>query len=123
MGDIRIGKVSAVHYEEGTIDMVFEDEEDTVRQGIPLFSEEYKMPEVGDLMAVIIQSNSGRSEQGYAIGKPYHEENKPEKEGKKNLYFKRFSDKAYVHYDPDTGVLEIAAPKVVIGTLTGYVKE
>ncbi len=113
MKDIRIGKVSCVHYDTGAIDVLFEDEEDLVRQNIPLVSNEYKMPEVGDMVTVIFQSNSDSSEQGFAIGQPYSSANKPEKYGR-GMYFKRFSKTAFICYDPKSDTLEIHANNVRI---------
>lgn len=113
MKDIRIGKVSAVHYDTGMVDVLFEDEEDLVRRNLPLFSAEYLMPSVNDLVTVIFQSNSGTAEQGYVIGVPYTDHNRPVRAGR-GVYYKRFSDTAYLYYDPDSDTLEISAGKVVI---------
>lgn len=113
MNEIRIGLVSAVSYKTGSVDVIFPDEEDTVYQDCSMLSGEYQMPKVNDLVAVVFQTNSAGADQGFVIGVPYSSENLPEKYGK-NVYFNKLSEKAYIHYDPDTETLHLHAPHVVI---------
>ena len=113
---IRVGKVSSVDYLAGTVDVIFSDEEDSVRRGIPVFSSEYIMPKINDMVVVIFQSNSGTREQGYVVGTPFSEKNMPEVSGK-GVFFKRFSDTAYMQYDPESDTLTIDAGKVRIRNL------
>lgn len=84
---------------------------------LPFISREYWMPEVGDSVVVIFQSNSGSSQQGYILGTFYNGDNRPECSGK-GVYFKRFSETAYIRYNQDTDVLEIYANKVVVHNLS-----
>ena len=44
--DIRVGRVSAVNYEAGTISVVYEDRDGSVTKDIPMLSHEYMMPEM-----------------------------------------------------------------------------
>lgn len=113
---IRVGKVSSVDYLAGTVDVIFSDEEDSVRREIPVFSSEYIMPKINDMVVVIFQSNSGSREQGYVVGTPFSEKNMPEVSGK-GVFFKRFSDTAYMQYDPESDTLTIDAGKVKIRNL------
>ena len=113
MREVRIGKVSRVNYEKGTIDVILEDEEEAVRHDLPLFSDEYRMPKVDEMVTVIFKTNSGKREEGYVIGVPFQKENVPEYTGK-DVYYKRLSKEAFVHFDPETGVLKIHAPRVII---------
>lgn len=116
MNEIRIGRVSSVNYDSGSIDVIFPDEEENVYVDCPLMSCEYQMPKVNDMVTVIFQTNSDGADQGYVIGVPFTEENQPEVKGK-NVYFKRFSKDAYIMFDPDTESLVIHAPKVIIDNL------
>ena len=50
--DIRVGRVSAVNYEAGTISVVYEDRDGSVTKDIPMLSHEYMMPEPGDMVQV-----------------------------------------------------------------------
>ena len=116
LNEIRIGRVSSVNYVEGSIDVVFPDEEDTVYQDCALLSEQYRMPKANEMVTVIFQTNSQGADQGYVIGIPFSAENLPEEYGKE-VYFKRFSPKAYEYYDPDTETLHLYAPHVVVHNL------
>ncbi|MCI8337938.1 MAG: hypothetical protein HFH62_04520 [Lachnospiraceae bacterium] len=113
---IRVGRVSSVDYRAATVDVIFADEEDSVRRGLPILSEEYRMPGINDMVVVIFQSNSGAREQGYVVGTPFRRANVPENCGK-GAYYKRFSDTAYMEYDPESDTLTINAGKVVVRNL------
>ena len=117
MNEIRIGLVSSVNYERGTVDVVFQDKDTSVMVDLPLFSNEYQMPSVNDLVTVIFQTNSGKSANGYVVGKPYSSDNLPEQTGR-GVYFKRFGKNAYIKYDPDSDTLCLHAGSVVIDGLT-----
>lgn len=110
---IRVGRVSSVNYEAGTVDVILRDEEDSVRHGLPVFSAEYQMPGINDMVVVIFQSNSGSRDQGYVVGTPFSEANRPKISGK-GVYFKKLSPTAYIQYDPREDELTIAAGKVSI---------
>ncbi len=114
---IRIGKISTIHYEAGTADVYFDDEEESVKTALPFLAHEYNMPSVNDTVVCIFQSNSGSNEQGYILGPVYSQANQPEYFGK-GVYFKRLSDTSYIKYDPATDTLDIHASKVVIHNLS-----
>lgn len=118
MKEIKIGKVSSVDYQRGEVDVIFEDEESSVKVGLPLFSSEYQMPAVNDRVTVIFQNNSQEAARGYVIGKPYSRDNMPEEYGK-GVYFKRLGKNAYVKYDPSSDTLYLCAGKVVLVDLAG----
>lgn len=115
MKDIRIGRISSINYNDGTADVYFKDEEDHIITDLPFFSNEYKMPDINDNVVVIFQSNN--SSQGFILGPFYNKNNKPEHSGK-NVYFKRFSKKSFIRYDPEKDMIEISADKVVIKNLS-----
>lgn len=119
MNEIRIGMVSSVNYKQGTVDVVFQDKDFTVMVDLPLFSDEYQMPSVNDLVTVIFQTNSDKSAQGYVVGKPYSSDNMPEQSGK-GVYFKRFGSNAYMQYDPENDTLYIHAGRVVVEGLSDH---
>lgn len=119
MNEIRIGMVSSVNYKRGTVDVVFQDKDSSVLLDLPLFSAEYQMPSVNDLVTVIFQTNSDKSAKGYVVGKPYSSDNMPEQSGK-GVYFKRFGRNAYMKYDPESDTLYIHAGRVVVDGLSDY---
>ena len=53
----RVGRVSAINYEAGTISVVYEDQDGSVTKDVPMLSHEYFMPEVGMQVAVCHLSN------------------------------------------------------------------
>lgn len=116
MNEIRIGRVSSVNYKQGTVDVVFPDKDSKVLVDLPLFSGEYQMPAVNDLVTVIFQIDSNHSVQGYVVGKPYSGDNMPEQFGK-GVYFKRLGKNAYIKYDPENDTLYLHAGTVVIDGL------
>ena len=86
--DIRVGRVSAVNYEAGTISVVYEDRDGSVTKDIPMLSHEYMMPEPGDMVQVSHLSNG--QEYAVCMGRFWSEENPPQESGP-GLYRKDFS--------------------------------
>ena len=73
---IRFGKVSNINYETGCMEIVYEDREDSVTDMIPMLANAgYKMPKVGDIVAVAHNSNG--SEEGVVMGTVWGENEKP----------------------------------------------
>lgn len=109
--NIRLGKVSAVEYATGMVRVVYHEKDDAVTRLIPLISNEYQMPEIGDQVLVLHLSN-GR-EAGVVMGRPWSGKNKPP-EGSAGLYRKdmaRNPGEAMIRYK--SGVLTIRAPEVL----------
>lgn len=112
---IRMGKVSAVDYADGMVSVVYHDKDDSVTRPIPMLSDEYHMPEVGDMVLVVHLSNG--TEAGVVLGRPWNSKNRPA-EGGKGLYRKEFGRKpgeAIIRYKD--GVLQIRAPQVLLENL------
>lgn len=110
--EIRLGKVSAIDYAAGMIRVVYHEKDDSVTRLIPLLSDEYSMPEVGDQVLVLHLSNG--AEAGVVLGRPWSEKNAPP-EGEKGLYRKdmaRTPGEAMIRYKD--GTLTIKAAKVVV---------
>lgn len=74
---IRIGKVSKINYEKGMIRVTYPDLDDSVTAEFPVFSftDEYKMPKVGQEVLVLHLSN-GQSA-GILMGKYWNKKNVP----------------------------------------------
>lgn len=97
--EVRVGKVSAIDYERGMIQVVYHDKDDEVTRHIPLLSHEYMMPPVGALVAVAHLTNG--SEAGVVFWRPWSDKNVPP-EGYEGLYRKDFDLepwKCYIRYD------------------------
>lgn len=101
---IRIGSVSKVNYEYGTIEVTYEDREDSVTDEICMVSNSrYRMPVVGMLACVL--HNSDSQEMGTCIGTFWNDDYKPV-EGKEGRYRYDYNDKqgkAFEQYDGDSG--------------------
>ena len=116
MNEIRIGRVSSVNYDAGSVDVVFLDEEETVCQDCSMMSNEYRMPKINQMVLVVFKTNSRGADEGYVIGVPFSAENMPEEKGK-DVYYMRFSEEAYVYYDAAKETLHFHAPKIIIDNL------
>lgn len=112
----RIGLVSSVNYEAGTVRVTYPDMDDSVTVEIPMLStvaDEYFMPKVDDQVLVCHLSNG--AEYGVIMGRPWDEEHKPAESGE-GLYRKDFDrdlGKAFLRYDANSGELKIKAKKIV----------
>lgn len=108
----RLGKISSIDYESGMVRVVYHEKDDAVTRLIPLLSDEYKMPTVGDQVLVIHLSNG--TEAGVVLGRPWSEKNVPPENGK-GLWRKDLGEsygEAFMKYKD--GTLTIKAANVVI---------
>lgn len=73
MGDIRIGKVSSIDYDNGMVQVLYTDRDGAVTKALPVltFNDEYKMPSVGSYVLVVHLSNG--TEAGYILGTYWNE--------------------------------------------------
>lgn len=104
---VRIGEVSKVNYDKGTIEVAYKDRDDSVTDEICMVSNNlYRMPVVGQMACVL--HNSADQEMGTCIGTFWNDDNKPPG-GKEGLYRYDYNDKqgvAYESYDGESGDYE-----------------
>ena len=112
---IRIGKVSSVNAEKGTVRVVIDDQQDVVTNDLPLLSGEYNMPAVSDLVLCLFLGNG--ISQGFCLGKYFSTVNPPPVTDPEVIY-KDFGDGSYIKYDKSIKTLTIKADVVVDGDLT-----
>lgn len=98
--NIRVGNVSKVDYKKGMIEATYPDLDDSVTDAFPVFSftDEYKMPEVGDEILVLHLSNGESA--GIVLGRYWNEDNEPPVYGK-NVFRKELGEsygEAYIQY-------------------------
>lgn len=101
---VRAGYISAINYEKGTAQVVYKDRDDSVSPYMPLWSNEYNMPEIDTLVYVLCLPNGGT--RGMILVPPYNEKNLPT-EGRKGIWRKDFGDGSYIRYDYENKNLEI----------------
>ena len=100
---IRIGRVSSVDYENGMVSVTYPDLDDSTTDAFPVFSftDEYKMPGIGQEVLVLHLSNGQTA--GIVMGKFWNRQNIPSNSGE-NVFRKelgRSYGEAYIEYNGD----------------------
>lgn len=100
---IRIGRVSSVDYENGMVSVTYPDLDDATTDEFPVFSftDEYKMPGIGQDVLVLHLSNGQTA--GIVMGKLWNRQNIPPNSGE-NVFRKelgRSYGEAYIEYNGD----------------------
>lgn len=103
--EIRIGKVSSVDYEKGMMRVTYKDKDESVTVDFAMlnYNNEYRMPKIGQQVAVAHLSNG--SSRGVILGEIWNQKNLPHETGE-NIYRKdlsRVKDAAYIKYNDKTG--------------------
>ena len=101
--EVRIGYVSSLDYENGMCEATYPDRDDTVTEKVPFLSNrEYRMPAVGDMVAVLHPGDS--PEDAVVLGTIWNKKIKPA-EGKEKVYRKEYSNEdgqAYRKFDANS---------------------
>ena len=103
--EIRFGKVSSIDYASGMVRVTYKDKDDSVTMPFAMlnYNDEYRMPKVGEQVAVAHLSNG--SSRGVILGTQWNKKNLPHESGE-SIYRKDFSRKrnaAYIRYDDKSG--------------------
>ena len=120
MQQIRIGRISAINYEKGRVRVLYKDKGDQVTAEIPLFCQEYYMPKVDDMVAVLHLPNGSAA--GCVLGRMWSDQNLPPESGE-GLYRKdldRQPGTAMIRYDANEKELKIHCNGKII--ITGDLK-
>lgn len=109
MEPFRVGRVSSVNYEKGTVRVVYNDKDKSVTTELPLFcgtAREYFMPRVDDIIGVFHLSNGQQF--GVVGGMYWMDGNRPVESGE-GLFRKDLDrdGRCYIRYDAKTGELLI----------------
>lgn len=103
---VRIGKVSTVNYKTGMIQVTYPEFDDSVTAEFPVlsFTDEYKMPKIGQEV-LVLHLSSGQSA-GILLGKYWNKGNLPPNYGQgKNVFNKEIDEefgKVYINYKDKT---------------------
>ncbi|MCT4543300.1 MAG: baseplate assembly protein [Vallitalea sp.] len=108
---VKVGKVSSINIENGTIDVVFEDKDNMICPNLPLMDIEYKIPAIGEQVLCLFLPNG--IQQGFCLGKFYSATNPPPKQDP-NIICKQFADDTYIEYNKKTKQLTINSSTNII---------
>lgn len=108
---IRVGVVSSVNENNGTVRVVFDDKDNLVSDELPLLSLEYNIPQVKDQVLCLFLPNG--LQQGFCLGKFYSDLNIPSIKNA-NIYYKEFDDGTSIKYDKTAKQLTISSPNTII---------
>jgi Phage P2 baseplate assembly protein gpV len=105
---IRIGKVSSIHYDAGTVAVCFEDKDSIVTDDLPMLSFEYYMPDVGDPVLCLFLGNG--LTKGFCLGKYFYDKDgeQPMESGE-GIFYKHFFKEGSIKYDKSAKTLTIYA--------------
>lgn len=109
---IRIGKISKIDYESGMAEVTYPDMDNAVTAPFPLlsFNDEYKMPQIGEEVAVLHLSNGTAN--GIILGPYWNLAKLPAISGE-NVFRKEFSKtpgQAYIQFKD--GTVEYRGPAI-----------
>lgn len=106
MAELFYCKISKINYSLGMADLVIEDREGQIIPGVPFLAREYDMPEVGDMVAAIMNDDAGKIGRGVVLGKIFSKNNAPIMKGE-GIFYKGFADGTHIAYDPSSRTLDI----------------
>ena len=118
---IRVGSVSSINYEDGTIRVTYPDLDNAVTDDFPVlnFGGKYKMPDIGEDVLVLHLSNG--MEAGFVLGSYWTDDDPPAHSGA-GVFLQEFATvagTAFALYKNST--LRIKAPKIILETEAGEV--
>lgn len=108
---IRIGIVSSINEEGGTVRVIYDDKDNMVSDELPLLNSEYNMPDIGAQVLCIFLPNG--LQQGFCLGGFYSDLNAPPVQNK-NIYLKQFDDGTSIQYDKTSKQLTVNSKNAVI---------
>ncbi|KAF5061111.1 hypothetical protein DSECCO2_318750 [anaerobic digester metagenome] len=117
-----MGRISSVNYEGGTAQVVYMDKDKAVTAELPLFSFEYCMPELEDMVLVCHLPNGAAA--GVILGRFWSLKNVPAESGR-GLYRKdmsREAGKAMLRYKEGEDVVQLSGPQIKLHTDTLFIE-
>lgn len=104
---IRIGKVDSVNPAKGTVRVVFEDKDHMTSNDLPLVSNEYQLPPIGEQVLCIFLPNG--IQEGFCLGSFYSGVRPPPTQNEEE-YVKKLDEGVLIRYNKGTKNLSIDAP-------------
>lgn len=106
--DIRIGKVTAVRPEKGTVQVTFEDKNEIPLE-LPLLSVEYNLPRVNETVWCVFHDIG---DDGICLGRAYSKNNPPPRQDEE-IYFKPLRKNAFIEYNENTQTMTIKVKHLI----------
>lgn len=106
---IRVGRVSSINYQKGTVRVIFPDKDNIVTDEIPYLSFEYNMPQVKDAVLCIFLGTG--IAKGFCLGRFYNQNNLPVQPGEK-YYYKNLHGEANIEYNKETKTYKTHAENI-----------
>lgn len=102
-------KISEIDYDSGYVKVVLTDRDNMVSDWIPMMSQQYEMPNVGDIVTCDFTDDTCHS--GFCKGKYFNEQNIPTKTGK-DVFFKKLLNDAEIEYNRQTKEMTITVNNI-----------
>jgi len=105
---VRQGKVSKIYPERHSARVTFEDKGGLVSSEMPILipftnkNKMYCLPDIGDVVVCLMQSNDLSGGGGFIIGSLYTAENPPDQDCYEDVLKLEFGDKTFLQYDRRT---------------------
>lgn len=115
---VKVGQVSSIDPEKGTVKVTFPDKDDIVSDDIPMLNFEYHMPDIEDQVWCLFLGNG--LEAGVCLGKSYSEKTLPPANDK-DLYKKQIDENMYIQYHKKTKIFNMKVEGVEIEVNKGKV--
>lgn len=106
---IKTGKVSSINRSNGTVQVVFADQNDMVSNDLPMLSFEYEMPDVGDQVLCLFLDNA--PEWGFCLGRFYCDAIPGLDKKVIRRRMEKNKDDSYIEYEIDSGNMNLVNAK------------
>lgn len=114
---LRTAKVSSVDYAAGTMQVTYEDDDNSVSNDYPMMAGTYHMPAPGDMVQVL--EDAAGAERGVVLGRAYSKQNPPP-EGGAGIYRQELGDGIYLRQQGGTFLISANGKtcEIIADTLT-----
>lgn len=116
MATLFYGSISTINYGAGTASIALPDRESQIISDVPFLAAFYEMPKPGDVVAVLFEEINGQIGKGVILGKMFLQGSEPKESGK-GIFYKEFTDKSGIKYNPDKKEMEISVKKISVDEL------
>lgn len=106
---VKTGKVSSINRPNGTVQVIFSDQNDMVSHDLPMLSFEYEMPDIGDQVLCLFLDNA--PERGFCLGRFYCDAIPGLDKKVIRRRMEKNKDDSYLEYDIHSGNMNLVNAK------------